>query len=558
MTNNQNNSLPPVSCPTWQNWSGNLVHQPALDGVNYYFAPTNFADLKAAVATVAQVKGATLRVSGQRHSQPPLVANDNRGAVPKTTTDYLVDMACYQDLGPNKDQRIVPGPGPNQVTANVGVREDELDAFLTANNLMLQTVTAGGFFSVGGMTAVDVHGATVDAPIFAETAAAFTILLANGTVTTIDARTPAVGGWSPLQFARVSLGGLGVVTSVTLDVLPRPYATTLQGGRARYLLKDKQSFISQFQTLLSSHTRLETFFTPYAAAANLPIVPPMPNFLALWWDVVANPQPQTPNSAPAQENACGLAGDGDYGAPVVGGVGALLQPFIVKSQQFTSAFYPPFAIPPIPPSGIAAIALDTIEKQVDAANSAYSELWLSEAAQVIFMSYYIPLPDLQAAGLGLVWDGLDVVSRIVTQDNNFHIAAPMEFRFVKGGDSAMSGAYTDKPGTWFVNLDLIAWVDPTQTSAQYPAKLLQCFADAERVWVNMGGFTHNGKMFGFYDPAAPPGTYSSTGPFNPNFLASLQASRGARLQAYKSYRQGLDPRGLFYNEYLQQILEPGS
>jgi len=70
----------------------------------------------------------------------------------------------------------------------------------------------------------------VDAPIFAETASSFTILGADGNLTTIDATSPAVAGWSPLQFARVSLGGLGMVTRMTLDVLPRPYATTLQGG----------------------------------------------------------------------------------------------------------------------------------------------------------------------------------------------------------------------------------------------------------------------------------------------------------------------------------------
>ena len=151
---------------------------------------------------------------------------------------------------PAQDQRIVLGPGKNQVTVNTGVREDELDAFLTQHNLMLKTVTAGGFFSLGGMTAVDVHGATMDAPIFAETVSAFKILLADGTVTTIDAQSPAVAGWSPLQFARVSLGGLGVVTSITIDVLDRPWATTLQGGIARLGLADKPAFVQKFKTLL--------------------------------------------------------------------------------------------------------------------------------------------------------------------------------------------------------------------------------------------------------------------------------------------------------------------
>ena len=161
-----------ASAPVWSNWTGNLVHEPPTDGANYYFRPTNLAELKS-VLIDAVAKGVTVRVSGQRHSQPPLVTNDNRRAVPPHPTTYLVDMSCYSDLGPDL---MVLGPGPNQVTVNPGTKEDELDAFLTKNNLMLETVTAGGFFSIGGMTAVDVHGGTVDAPIFADAASAFTIL----------------------------------------------------------------------------------------------------------------------------------------------------------------------------------------------------------------------------------------------------------------------------------------------------------------------------------------------------------------------------------------------
>src|SRR6266481_9163113 len=190
------------SAPTWGNWSGNIVHEPPTNGANYYFRPTNLVELKSVLAD-AVTKGVTVRVSGQRHSQPPLVTNDNLGTVPPLPTTYLVDMSCYADLVPGGKDLMVLGPGPNQVTVNPGVREDDLDAFLTQNNLMLETVTAGGFFSLGGMTAVDVHGGTMDAPIFAETVAAFNILLADGTVMTINAQSPAVSGWSPLQFARV-------------------------------------------------------------------------------------------------------------------------------------------------------------------------------------------------------------------------------------------------------------------------------------------------------------------------------------------------------------------
>lgn len=549
------------SAPTWQNWSGNLVHQTASDGVKYYFMPSNLTELKSVLADAAK-GGITVRVSGQRHSQPPLVADDNRDNVPQTTKTYLVDMSCYKDLGSDQDECIVMGPGKNQVTVNTGIREDELDAFLTSNNLMLKTVTAGGFFSIGGMTSVDVHGGTVNGPIFAEAVSAFNLLLADGTIMTIDAQSPAVAGWSPLQFARVSLGSLGIVTSVTIDVVPRPYATTLQGGTKRYGIRDKSDFIAQFQPLLSSHTRLEIFFTPYATEYVETLG--TKNLLALWWDVVNDPTQKIANQPPQPypATACNLAGQPqpEYGAPNLGEVvEGVAQNVAVKAQYVKRSGNSPigmFENGIYNPAVIAATAFNEIEKQVGKANLSYSELWLTKAARVIFMSYYVPLPDLKAAGLGKVWDGLDVVARIVTQNDNFHIAAPMEFRFVKSGDSAMSGAYSDDPNVWFVNLDLIGFVEPSQKASNYPPKLLKFFADVEREWVNMGGFPHNGKIYGFYDPSDAPGTYSKTGPFNPNFLANLRTRRGERLVAFNTYRKSIDPNGLFFNNYLHKLLEP--
>ena len=109
------------------------------------------------------------------------------------------------------------------------------------------------------------------------------------------------------------------------------------------------------------------------------------------------------------------------------------------------------------------------------------------------------MPGLDEDGLGKAWEGLDVVNSYVTQSGNFHIAAPMEFRFVKGVDSAMAGTFTKNTNAYFVYLDLIAWIEPTPSS-QYPAALLKFFSTVERKWVSLGGLPHNGKMYGFYDP----------------------------------------------------------
>jgi FAD/FMN-containing dehydrogenase len=539
------------SAPTWGNWSRNIVHEPPTNGANYYFRPTNPVELKSVLAD-AVTKGVTARVSGQRHSEPPLVTNDNRGAVPPLPTTYLVDMSCYADVVPGSKDLMVLGPRPNQVTVNPGTREDDLDAFLTEHNLMLDTVTAGGFFSIGGMTAVDVHGGTVDAPIFAEAVSAFTILGADGNETIINKQSKDGEGHSLLAFARVSLGALGIVTRMTLDVLPRPYANTLRGGTDWYLTtplippgekEKKEKFVATFRELLTKHTRLECFFTPYAAKW-----PTTSSALVLWWDVDKN-RP-IPNSAvkPKPKTACELSNENQFGAPLIGGIAKYALPVILDAQGTADDLLA---------SIIARAALGEIESQVGKANETFCDLWLAESSRVIFMSYFIELPSLDDAGLGKTWEGLDVVNTYVTQWNNFHLAAPMEFRFVKGGNSAMSGTFSENRDAYFANLDLIAWAEPTKSS-EYPAELLKFFAHLERKWVSLGGLPHNGKMFGFYDPTDH-ALDSYTPPFNKKFLSFITRqridTRRAPIDAFKKYRKTCDPKGLFYTQYLRDLLE---
>jgi len=549
-----------ASAPQWSNWSKNLVHEPPTNGADYYFRPTDLAELKSVLADAA-TKEVTVRVSGQRHSQTPLVAGDNRGAAPSQPTTYLVDMSCYADLGPDSTDSMVLGPGRNQVTVNPGVKEDALDEFLTNNNLMLETVTAGGFFSIGGMTAVDVHGGTVEAPIFAETASAFTILGADGNATVINEESEDKDGNALLPFARVSLGALGIVTRITLNVLPRSYANTLQGGTDWYRLADDfklqtdpAQFIAKFKELLTGaakHTRMECFFTPYAApfwGQN--------NFLVLWWNVVANPQPAIPISAipkpaPDPKTACELSRESQFGAPLIA-IGQFAEE-VIRAAQTTNPYWSPLAGPAV----IAKIALDEIDSQVKTANLNYSELWLAKSSRAIFMSYFVELPNLDDAGLKKAWEGLDVVNTYVTQTGKFHIAAPMEFRFVKAGDTVMSGTFSTNRDAYFVNLDLIGFTEPAKGS-DYPAELLKFFAHVERKWVAMGGVPHSGKMFGFYDPTDPaPDSY--TPPFNQKFLSFITGLRrdahGAPVDAFKKYRQACDPNGLFYTPYLRDMLE---
>ena len=525
--------LTSVSEASWNNWSQNIVYKAPGEQESYFY-PANRKELQSIIqqATEASV---TLRSSGQRHSQPPLVTADNRSEAEEAPTGWLIDMSCYADLGPNQDQRIIMDPSGLKVSVNTGVREDELDAFLTKNNKMLRTVTAGGFFSLGGMTAVDVHGATIDAPIFAETASEFNIMGADGSITKIDDCTPASKDWKAIQFARVSLGALGIVTSVTIDIMERPWATTLSAGKASFNLANEQEFIAKFKELCATHTRMETFFIPYTN-----------KYLALWWDIDENPTDKIPNQPQTLPDACELAHDDEYGAPYEGKLAEPIAEALGLAAQSSGD--------PSAASGLMDIAYFTIEGLFNKAAKIHSDLWLTKAARVMFMSYFLELPDLDDAGFSRAWQGLNAVTNRLNTSTDFLIAAPMEFRFIKGGDTALANTYTKTPGSTFINLDLIGFVKATESS-EYPSAMLQFFADIEREWIALGGLPHNGKMYGFYDPNAAPGTF--TPPFNPAFINELAKRRIDRISAFDAYRSQQDPAGRFSNAYVDAILGKG-
>jgi hypothetical protein len=80
------------------------------------------------------------------------------------------------------------------------------------------------------------------------------------------------------------------------------------------------------------------------------------------------------------------------------------------------------------------------------------------------------------AELGKAWRGLQAVSERLRISNKFQLVAPLEFRFVRGGDSALAGTHTKNTGAAFVNLDMIGYV-PAEQVAKYQPELLHFFAD---------------------------------------------------------------------------------
>src|SRR5712671_3136562 len=96
----------------------------------------------------------------------------------------------------------------------------------------------------------------------------------------------------------------------------------------------------------------------------------------------------------------------------------------------------------------------------------------------------------------------------------------------------------------------------TEFLISFQAVEILCPCRAE--WVSLGGLPHNGKVFGFYD-ATDQALDSFTPPFNKKFLSFITKQRieahQAPIDAFTKYRKTCDPGGLFYTQYLRDLLE---
>ena len=550
----QSTSNPPLAQSiTWQNWSKNLTYKSSLVGDKYYFTPQNHQELSTIVKNAAAHKGKIkVRASGQRHSQPPLVANQNKQPkhkAPKNFDIWIIDLSCYKDLGQRGEKNIILNKENSEVTVNAGVREDELDAFLTANNMMLKTVTAGGFFSIGGMTTVDVHGATVNSTDFPGTVTAYTAMDYNGKNITYDTDLSNFQGYHPLQFHRVSLGALGIVTSVTLKIAERPYKNTLVPTQQLYQLDSAQDFINTYKKLLFTdpNARVESFYNPYVKR-------PIKNILALSWHVDKNPsQPISNDPIPAKiETACQYATGNTWGAPLLGGFLENITEALGESNQVSKGR--------TNGSIMVHMAFDNIKKKMKAAIKNNSSMWLTDAARVMFMSYTIPLnptnesPENYGKELAVAWQALNIVKNRLEQSRDFILSVPMEFRFMKAGDAIMGASYSKNPNQRFVGIEIIGFVHKGP-GVSYPQNLLDFFATIECQWSRLGGMPHQGKMYGFYDPTINTSckNIKGTAPFNPHYINYLKKKRGKGLKVFSHYQHTLDPYGMYCNDYLKTL-----
>lgn len=169
------------------NWSG-----------NYAYGATRIEAPASVDAVRALLSGATaVRAIGTRHSFNPIA--DSADLVISTELLRFAPVLSTED---------------RTVTVGAGIRYGDLAADLQAAGWALPNLASLPHISVGGAIATGTHGSGNAVPSLAASVAGLEIVLASGDVLELRRGDPDFDG------AVVSLGALGIVTRVTLDIVP--------------------------------------------------------------------------------------------------------------------------------------------------------------------------------------------------------------------------------------------------------------------------------------------------------------------------------------------------
>jgi L-gulonolactone oxidase len=171
----------------WHNWSESVRARPKH--VHY---PESEDDLRSVVADAED----TLRVVGASHSFPPVAKSD----------ETLVSLERYTGL-------VDVDPEARRVTVRAGTPLSALTEALADHGLMLENMGDIDDQSVAGALSTGTHGTGTGFGVMPTQAAGMRLITADVEVLDLEA------GDDRFPHAQVSLGALGVISTVTLDVV---------------------------------------------------------------------------------------------------------------------------------------------------------------------------------------------------------------------------------------------------------------------------------------------------------------------------------------------------
>jgi L-gulono-1,4-lactone dehydrogenase len=224
----------PADRREWRNWAGTAAATPAR-----WCRPRSETEIGAAVKDAAAAR-LQVRALGSGHSFTPIAATDGQA----------LDLSGWTGI-------VAADTRTGLVTVRSGTTLRELNSALDALGLALANLGDIDAQTLAGALSTGTHGTGARLGGLATQVEALDLVLADGSLVSCSATT------RPELFAaaRVGLGALGVITTVTLRCVP---AFTLAADERPVPVDE---VIEQFDSLAAANDHFEFYWFPYGRNA---------------------------------------------------------------------------------------------------------------------------------------------------------------------------------------------------------------------------------------------------------------------------------------------------
>lgn len=178
---------------TWRNWSGSVTARP--EAIRY---PTTLDEV-VAIVREARARGATVRAVGAGHSFTPLAQTDG----------VLVSLARYAGLE-------AVDPAARQATVRAGTTIRALGELLRAHGLAQENLGDVDAQSIAGAICTGTHGTGITLGSLSTQVVGLTLVSGTGELVRCSEQQHR----ELFKAAQLSLGALGIIVSVTLQLVP--------------------------------------------------------------------------------------------------------------------------------------------------------------------------------------------------------------------------------------------------------------------------------------------------------------------------------------------------
>lgn len=218
----------------WTNWSGSASCRP-----RGYHEPSTEDELQSILADLTP-STRTLRVAGSGHSFPPVVPSE----------DVLLSLENYTGIVDVDTDAL-------QATVRAGTPLGELNRALADHGLAMENLGDIDKQAIAGALSTGTHGTGIDLGILSTQVASMRLVTADGEIREVSPdEDPDL-----FRAAQVSLGSLGVISTITLDLEP-DYNLKLQTEPMPL-----EECLANLESLRAENRHFEFFWFPYTETA---------------------------------------------------------------------------------------------------------------------------------------------------------------------------------------------------------------------------------------------------------------------------------------------------